>query len=148
LQTQQSLKNNQYPLTITDANNVLSGHIFDNIGEKKHQNKVSKEKESIHPKDEEEPELSFAMMEGKRYFCGKAGHISSMCRLKGKIEKDEWTINKAKAKESKEQSYVNNEKDKSSTPDNSSETKSTPGWSDADVQFYQAQDMKKWIFAR
>jgi hypothetical protein len=101
LQTQQSLKNNQYPLTITDANNVLSGHRLDNIGEKKHQNKASKEKESNHPKDEEKPELSFAMMEGKCYCCGKAGHKSPMCRLKDKIEKDEWAINKAKAKETK-----------------------------------------------
>jgi hypothetical protein len=39
-------------LTITDANNVLSGHCLDNIGEKKHQGKASKEKELKHPKDE------------------------------------------------------------------------------------------------
>jgi hypothetical protein len=29
LQTQQSLKNNQYPQTITEATNVLSNHRFD-----------------------------------------------------------------------------------------------------------------------
>jgi hypothetical protein len=34
LQTQQSLGNNQYPKTITDANNVLSSHCFDNVGKK------------------------------------------------------------------------------------------------------------------
>jgi hypothetical protein len=32
LQTQQSLKNNQYPKTVTEANNVLSNHRFDNAG--------------------------------------------------------------------------------------------------------------------
>ena len=29
--TQQSLKNDQYPKTITEANNVLSNHKFDNV---------------------------------------------------------------------------------------------------------------------
>jgi hypothetical protein len=145
LQTQQSLKNNQYPLTITDVNNVLSGHCFDIIGDEKHQSRTSKEEESNHPKDEEKPELSFAMMEGKCYCCSKAGHKSPTCRLKDKIEKHEWAINKAKAKETKEQSHMNNEKEKFSTSDNSYENKPTPGWSGAHVQFYQAQDMKKWI---
>jgi hypothetical protein len=44
LQTQKSLKNDQYPLTIADANTVLSGHRLDNIGDKKGQGKTSKEK--------------------------------------------------------------------------------------------------------
>jgi hypothetical protein len=60
------------------------------------------------------------MMEGKCYCCGKAGHKSPVCRLKDKIKKDEWAINKAKAKGSKEQSHMNNEKEKFSTSDNSS----------------------------
>jgi len=34
LQTQQSLGNNQYPMNITEANNVLSSHRFDNAGKK------------------------------------------------------------------------------------------------------------------
>jgi hypothetical protein len=40
---------------------------------------------------------------------------------------------------------MNNEKEKSSTSDNSSENIPTPGWSGAHVQFYQAQDMKSLI---
>jgi hypothetical protein len=40
---------------------------------------------------------------------------------------------------------MNNEKETASTSDNSSENKQTHGWSGAHAQFYQAQDMKKWI---
>ena len=36
LHTQTSLKNNQYPKTITEANNVLSNHRFDNAGKQQH----------------------------------------------------------------------------------------------------------------
>jgi hypothetical protein len=50
LQTQQSFKNNQRPLTITDANNVLSVHCLDNVGDNKYQGKASKENESSHQK--------------------------------------------------------------------------------------------------
>jgi hypothetical protein len=48
--------------------------------------------------------MSFAMMEGKCYCCGKARQQSLMCRVKDKIEKDDWAINKSKAKETKETS--------------------------------------------
>ena len=46
LQTQQSLKNNQYPKTITEANNVLSNHHFDktyNANKRQQQDNKSKE---------------------------------------------------------------------------------------------------------
>jgi hypothetical protein len=39
LHTQQSLNNDQYPRTITDANNVLSNHHFDNIKSNKPRHK-------------------------------------------------------------------------------------------------------------
>jgi hypothetical protein len=52
----------------------------------------------------EAPEISFAMMEGKCYCCGKQNYKSPACRFKDKIPKEEWTINKAKTKE---QSNVN-----------------------------------------
>ena len=44
LQTQQSLKNDQYPKTITEANNVLSKHRFDNSGKKTNDNKTKQNK--------------------------------------------------------------------------------------------------------
>jgi hypothetical protein len=105
LQTQQSLKNNQYPKSLTEANNVLSNHRFDNsnnktptdIGERDKDD--NKEKNSQERTKEESPELSFAQMEGKCYCCGKSGHMSNNCRYKSK-PKTEWVVNKVKQKES------------------------------------------------
>jgi hypothetical protein len=72
LHTQQSLNNDQYPRTITDANNVLSNHGFDNIKSNKPRNKDEQKKSK--PKEEQEITLSFAQLEGKCYCCGKLGH--------------------------------------------------------------------------
>ena len=41
LQTQQSLKNNQYPKLITEATNVLSNHRFDSTSGKKPNDKAT-----------------------------------------------------------------------------------------------------------
>jgi hypothetical protein len=91
LQTQQSLKNNQYPPSITEANNVLSNHRFDNAGKVQNNSKTTPSKYNKETnKDEEKPEMSFAMMKGKCYCCGKGGHKSPTCRMKAKIPKDEW----------------------------------------------------------
>ena len=57
LQTQQSLKNNQYPETITEANNVLSNHRFDISGKKNIDNKT---KESDKGSKEEASEIGRA----------------------------------------------------------------------------------------
>lgn len=70
LQSQKSLGNEQYPKTITEANNVLSNHKFDNFSrttsnrENPRQNNDKNEKETD-SKDEESPTLLFAQMEGK-----------------------------------------------------------------------------------
>jgi hypothetical protein len=145
LQTQQSLGNNQYPKTITEANNVLSSHRFDNVGkkssEKPERSEKTKENEG-NTKNEETPEMSFAMMEGKCYCCGKAGHKSTTCRLKDR-PKEEWAINKAK----KEQSHVNTEQKANDSPSVAADNNQTnqTGWSGAHVQFYQASKMRQWI---
>jgi hypothetical protein len=64
LQTQQSLKNGQYPKTITEATNVLSNHRHDNTGTKKNNDRQHNDKEKEKVK-EEAPEMSFANIEGK-----------------------------------------------------------------------------------
>jgi hypothetical protein len=144
LQTQQSLNNNQYPKTITSATNVLSNHWFDNAGKSKH-DKVNKETEK-EAKAEEGPEMSFAMLEGKCYCCGKTGHKSPTCRLKDKIAKEDWAINKAKSNETEEQSHLNSHEAKSSSTDKGSENGSAAeGWCGAQIQFYVADKMKDYI---
>jgi hypothetical protein len=95
--TQQSLCNDKYPKTITEANNVLSNHRFDIA---RFANKTPNKNQSDEAKREPEPEkinLSFAQMEGKCFCCGKIGHKSPQCRFKDK-PKTEWAINKSQQK--------------------------------------------------
>jgi hypothetical protein len=95
--------------------------------------------------------MSFAMLEGKCYCCGKAGDKSPSCRLKDKTPKEEWAINKAK---NTEQSHVNSESknlkdnktsNNSTTNNSSSNDNTSEGWCGAHIQFYQADKMKNWI---
>jgi hypothetical protein len=60
LQTQQSLGNNQYLTTITEANNLLSSYWFDNPSKKFSR----KDKDKSDDENEERIELSFSQMEG------------------------------------------------------------------------------------
>ena len=156
LQTQQSLGNNQYPKTITEANNVLSEHKFD-TAQQPRKSKTNKNE------DKEEPlALSFAQMEGRCYCCGKKGHKSPQCRESKNKPKEEWAINKAKAQETQEQSHANvdtsnsNQSTTSQTDSTSAATSSVPdtdntnqqvGWSGAHLamQFYQASDLRNMI---
>ena len=90
--------------------------------------------------------MSFAMLEGKCYCCGKAGHKSPTCHLKDKIAREDWAINKAKSNETEEQSHLNShEKDLSSTDNGSENGSTTGGWSGAQIQFYDADEMKEYI---
>jgi len=101
LNTQQSLGNNQFPTTITEANNVLSNHPYDKEyhekqKKKRNQEKKTKDNEKQRDKENDESEndfpLSFAQLEGGCYCCGKKGHKSPSCREKDSKPKDEWAI--------------------------------------------------------
>jgi hypothetical protein len=98
LNTQQSLGNNQYPKSVTEANNVLSNHKLENSAKFKKENEDTKSKQKIKKEREEAKEqeviLSFAQMEGKCYCCGKPGHQSpTCCFLKTNQEKNGKSIN-------------------------------------------------------
>ena len=78
--------------------------------------------------------MLFAMLEGKCYCCGKTGHKSPTCRLKDKIAKEDWAINKAKSNETEEQSHLNSHEETSpSTDDRSENGSATEGWSGAQI---------------
>jgi hypothetical protein len=99
LNTQQSLGNDQYPKTVTEANNVLSNHWLDFTPKmkKKITDTKSKKEKIKKEKDEsrdQEISLSFAQMEGRCYCYGKPGHKSPQCRFKNK-PREEWAIHKA-----------------------------------------------------
>ena len=147
LHTQQSLNNDQYPRTITDANNVLSNHRFDNVkfnkSRQKDGDKDRNEQVKSKPKEEQDITLSFAQLEGKCYCCGKLGHKSPQCRF-NKRPKSEWAIHKAEqshlqSSETPVKTIVENE-----PKINENNTVNT-GWAGTHIQFYQASDMRNWI---
>jgi hypothetical protein len=160
LNTQQSLGNNQYPKSVTEANNVLSNHRFDvtskTSGKTKAQGDGNKNKDSNDDgKDDEEVNLSFAQLEGKCYCCGKAGHKSPSCRDKNK-PKEEWAINKAqqshaqatRASDASTVASVTAPTSQVSTPARSESSGSQTGWAGAHIQLQfhqQAFQMRDWI---
>ena len=92
LNSQKALKNDQFPKSIIEGNNVLSTHRFDNA------NRSSQNSRS-HPRDRQErndagPTLNFVQLEGKCYCCGKPGHKSPQCFMKDKTKREEWAIKK------------------------------------------------------
>jgi len=145
LNTQQSLGNNQYPKTITEANSVLSSHTFDNTpkGKMGQGNNNDKQKEKKQEKEEESPTLSFAQMEGKCYCCGKPGHKSPQCRKKDSIPKEQWAINVAK--KSEQQSHNQTSQSSNNKSNEGQQSSEATGWAGAHIQFYQAQEMRDVI---
>ena len=151
LQRQISLGNNQYPQSITEANNVLRNHKFDNGNRAKHQ---AIKRETVNENStEESPEMSFSQLDGKCYCCGKVGPKSPNCRWKDK-PKTEWVINKLRNQQQQQQSHLgansdsnqSNRAQSQATSTTSSATSSVmTGWSGANVQFYQSINMKNII---
>ena len=152
LNTQNSLGNQQYPKTITEANTVLSNHKFDNVksqNDRKGKDNKNNEKNndsskgSDNQKSDDDVNLSFAQLEGKCWCCGKAGHKSPVCRQKDKIPKEKWFVNQVK---DQEQSHAQASKDTDQQESRSNEeSQNSSGWSGAHIQFYQAETMREWI---
>jgi hypothetical protein len=151
LNTQQSLGNNQYPKSVTEANNVLSNHRLDNPSKmKREQDEKFKQKTKKEESKEQEINLSFAQLEGKCYCCGKPGHRSPTCRYKNK-PREEWAITKS------QQSHVQSNEAVStitasqlSSTDQSPNTEvpsATSGWAGAHVLygFVQSDMMQNCI---
>ena len=76
--TQQSLGNNQYTKTITEANTVLSNHRSD-YAKFKIKNPGKQYKHKPDEQEQEKINISFAQMEGKCYCFGKEGHRLPQC---------------------------------------------------------------------
>ena len=102
LSTQFLHKQDQYPKTITDANNVLSNHRYDQAyhdakkNRKSSQNQSSNNSNATAGQPKAEVEIQYAQIEGKCFCCGKAGHKSPDCRLKTTIPREKWYVHRAK----------------------------------------------------
>jgi hypothetical protein len=146
------LNNNQYLTTITDANNVLSNHHFDNNKSNKTKKTDKKLKSDNNvKKEEQEIPLSFAQLKGKCYCCGKPGHRSPQCCEKDLKPHEEWFIHKAES----HMQASGNADTASEGSNKSNDTKSNQGtltrrvrWAGVhmtDLQFHQADAMHKCI---
>ncbi len=96
LRKQFSLKNDQYPKTLSAMHEVLLNHRVDNAGEKKKQkqedNKKKKEEKNT---EKEDSTSSFAQKETKHrcYICGNEDHYAPECPKRDKIPQKDWAIN-------------------------------------------------------
>jgi len=148
LETQMSLGNNQYPTTVTQANNVLSNHKFDNTTNNNNDKNSNQKHFSRNDEkdDEEGPALTFAQAEGRCYCCGNKNHYSHKCRHKDKIPKDQWYIEKVKRGEAEAQTHNQSSSTTSNTNQSSSQSNSNQSlatsWNGAHIQFYQANEMR------
>ena len=106
LAQQQSLKNSQYPKTVTAASQVLMEHTWDQKyhDEKKRKNEQQTNSDNTNQNNNsnrlpEELELSFAQLQNACYCCGKKGHSANKCYKKDTIPKEEWYINQLQKQE-------------------------------------------------
>ena len=99
LAQQQSLKNSQYPKTVTAASQVLLDHQWDQkyYDEKKKKREQNESNQSNNQR--EELEISFAQLQNACYCCGKKGHSADKCYKGDTIPKEEWYINKLQKQE-------------------------------------------------
>ena len=92
LNSQMSLKNDQFPTKLVDTNNALDNHEWD-----KNRNKFDKDKNKNNNNDtEKDTPLSFVQNEDAMCFkCGSKGHRYPTCPKdkKNKLQKSEWWIN-------------------------------------------------------
>ena len=132
LAQQQSLKNTQYPKTLTAASEVLMEHKWDEKyyeAKKKRDNNNRRDRGnddstiSSTTSTSNEMELSFAQLENACYCCGKKGHNSNQCYKKDTIPKDQWYINRLQKQEmEKLQQHLQLGNNSNNNSNNNSET--------------------------
>ena len=85
------LGNDQYPKSITDANNILSNHKIKAHDKQQHIRSANKKDEANNATDitSEDIPLSFTQIEGRCYCCGRYGRKSSNCRKKDQIIRED-----------------------------------------------------------
>jgi hypothetical protein len=139
----QSLGKNVYPENITGTTAVLSHHTYD-VKKKPEKNERNKNDKN----DKDNPVvLSFAQLEGRCWCCGKPNHRSDKCRMRDKIPKPEWAINKMKD-EKNNQSYAQLQEPSQQLTTINNNAESRVGWASVqvhDYSFTQGSSMRDWV---
>ena len=154
LDSQQALGTNQYPTTLSKATEVLSNHKFDasymESKKRRSRNNNNPERETTSngnsgQEDGSEVKLSFANIEGKCYCCGKPGHKSPQCRMKDKILRKDWAINKIARNEN---IHVHSQKKGDDTINTSNTSNNTHVQEVSDISTDNTNDNSLWSFAQ
>ena len=88
--SQFSMNNNQYPVNIRQAMDILNNHKHDNHKTRKERARLKDDKDET----TRTSEASFAQNDDMKtcYCCGKKRHMSPKCMEKDKIPKEDWAI--------------------------------------------------------
>ena len=88
-----SINNNQYPVDLRQAMDILSNHKHDNYKTRKDRTRAKDDKDET----TKTSKASFTQNDNTKtcYCCGKKGHMSPKCPEKDKIPRDDWAICKA-----------------------------------------------------
>ena len=141
LNSQKALKNDQFPKTMIEGNNVLSTHRFDNAKNNSQNSKdSSKNNDKNKDKNDEGPALTFVQMEGKCYCCGKAGHKSPQCYLRNKIPREEWAINKVQMTQMSKDEDDTNNKNTDNLQSKDENNEKSIGWAGVHALFLQGEN--------
>ena len=91
--SQFSMNNNQFPVDIRQAMDILSTHKHDNHKTRNERGRPKDDKDETMKKSV----ASFTLNENMKtcYCCGKKGHMSPKCLERDKIPKEDWAICKA-----------------------------------------------------
>jgi hypothetical protein len=90
------LKNDQYPWTILEAQEILDNRHWDKLGENNQPDLQESESRHMEAKNaiiKQPVELSFQQLETNCWCSGKKGHRSQNCFLKDKKPKHLWAAN-------------------------------------------------------
>ena len=152
LNQQKTFGNNQYPKTISNSNNILSNHKFDQNKTNKTTNpkqsnqnntKVQNEDDETNPL--ENLLLGFTQMKGRCYYCRKYGHKSPQCRKRHQTPCKKWAIDEFQSTQSKESDETESKSSTISSLKNSSNRSKKIGWSNVHYNFAQGYNLNDLI---
>ena len=136
-------------IRLTEANNVLNNHRFDEIKVRNNNfnNRNRRDNENSNnvinnKEDDDFPVISFTQMERNCYCCGKPGHKSPNCHSKNTISRKDWYIHKIQGQQ---HTQVEKEEESSTTSNASNKKEQLVGQTCLHYSFVQATNIQQLI---